>query len=86
MAADILTRHEEQLGQIVSEIREINSHHGQPASSSSTLSQMLYNVEQQRSDLPIEILLEEQKRETRLVLGFAIIVIPIVVACMNKML
>lgn len=85
MAADILTRHEEQLGQIVSEIREINSHHGQPASSS-TLSQMLYNVEQQRSDLPIEILLEEQKRETRLVLGFAIIVIPIVVACMNKML
>lgn len=84
MAADILTRHEEQLGQIVSEIREINSHHGQPASS--TLSQMLYNVEQQRSDLPIEILLEEQKRETRLVLGFAIIVIPIVVACMNKML
>lgn len=85
MAADILTRHEEQLGQIVSEIREINSHHGQPASSS-TLSQMLYNVEQQRSDLSIEILLEEQKRETRLVLGFAIIVIPIVVACMNKML
>lgn len=88
VAAAILTRHEHQLEDIVKEIKNLNTT-GQVERSpgGSIVSHLLHNVDHVEPAIsPIEALLEEQKRETRLVLGFAIIVIPLVVAFMNKLL
>jgi len=87
MAATILTRHEEQLSQIVSEMKNISS---QNQGSGNPFSRLLHHhVDNSSSDdtlAHVQVLLEQQRQETRIVMTIAMIAIPVIVVCINRLL
>ncbi|XP_054287295.1 mitochondrial potassium channel-like [Macrosteles quadrilineatus] len=83
MAANILTRHEEQLSQIVMEIKNISKERG------NSFSRLLHHVDHSSGDdtlAHVQVLLEQQRQETRIAMTIAVVVIPIVVFFVNKIL
>ncbi|KAG8311504.1 Coiled-coil domain-containing protein 51 [Homalodisca vitripennis] len=83
MAAAVLTRHEEQLNQIIGEMRSVSNSSG--AEWGQGRGPTLHLVDNPVG-VPLDLLLEEQRRETRIMLGLAVVVIPVLVACVNRFL